>query len=94
LDGCAHTLRSIQEADSFKDPSLVIYYAPCINHGITGYLTNTSNHCKDLVKDGYVINHRHESKWTDEGRNLFQLDSKESQFSLDILINDEALFPS
>jgi hypothetical protein len=42
LANAAHAFKAIQEAGEYNGPSLVVNYAPCINHGITGGLTATS----------------------------------------------------
>jgi pyruvate-ferredoxin/flavodoxin oxidoreductase len=42
LANAAHALKAIQEAGEYNGPSLVVNYAPCINHGIAGGLTATS----------------------------------------------------
>ena len=80
----AQTLKAIREAESYPGPSLVIAYAPCINHGIKGKEAdgkkrsmNRSQHEEALaVECGYWQLWRFNPELAKEGKNPFQLDSK------------------
>ena len=73
----AQTLKAIKEAESYNGPSLVIAYAPCINHGIKGGMKNGQAREKQAVECGYWHLYRFDPRLADEGKNPFQLDSKE-----------------
>ncbi len=79
----AQCLNAIREAESYPGPSLVIAYAPCINHGIKGTKKLKRNMGKSqmeeelAVKCGYWHLWRYDPRRADEGKNPFQLDSKE-----------------
>ncbi len=70
------TLKALHEAESYPGPSIVIAYAPCINHGIKGGLVNAQNEIKRAVAAGYWHMFRFDPRLTLEGKNPFQLDSK------------------
>ncbi|MDD6379419.1 MAG: pyruvate:ferredoxin (flavodoxin) oxidoreductase [Prevotella sp.] len=80
----AQTLKAIREAEAYPGPSLVIAYAPCINHGIKGKEAdgkkrgmNRSQHEEELaVQCGYWQLWRFNPELAKEGKNPFQLDSK------------------
>lgn len=90
----AHALKVVQEAASYEGPSLILNYAPCINHGIDGGLTATPKHCKDLVNSGYITLYRYDPRKATAGGNPFQLDSKKPTFNIDPLIKEEVRFRS
>ena len=80
------TLKAIREAEAYPGPSLIIAYAPCINHGIKGKdpdgkgkrSMNRSQHEEELaVECGYWHLWRFDPRLAEEGKNPFQLDSKE-----------------
>ena len=79
----AQTLKAIREAESYPGPSLVIAYAPCINHGIKGSKADKRNmgrsqHEEALaVECGYWHLWRYDPRLAEQGKNPFQLDSKE-----------------
>ena len=78
----AQTLKAIREAEAYHGPSLVIAYAPCINHGIKGTKEEKRNmgrsqHEEALaVQCGYWHLWRFNPELAKEGKNPFQLDSK------------------
>ena len=84
----AQTLKAIREAEAYHGPSLVIAYAPCINHGIKGKEAdgkkrsmNRSQHEEELaVACGYWHLWRYNPELANEGKNPFQLDSKEPKW--------------
>ena len=70
------TLNAIMEAESYNGPSLIIAYAPCINHGIKGGMTIAQAEEKKAVETGYWHCFRFDPRRAEEGKNPFQLDSK------------------
>lgn len=72
----AQTLKAFSEAESYPGPSLVIAYAPCINHGIRGNLTISQTVEKDAVECGYWHLYRYDPRLEKANKNPFQLDSK------------------
>lgn len=69
-------LRAIREAEAYDGPSLIIAYAPCINHGIRGGMTLVQQREKDAVETGYWHLYRFNPDLKKEGKNPFILDSK------------------
>ena len=72
-----HTLKALKEAESYDGPSVVIAYAPCINHGIKGGMGRTQTREKQAVDSGYWHLLRFDPRLEEEGKNPFMLDSKE-----------------
>ena len=70
-------LKAIKEAESYPGPSLIIAYAPCINHGIKVGMANTIAEEKKAVATGYWHLWRYNPLLKEEGKNPFSLDSKE-----------------
>ena len=70
-------LKAIREAEAYPGPSLIIAYAPCINHGIKVGMANTIAEEKKAVATGYWHLWRYNPTLKDEGKNPFVLDSKE-----------------
>ncbi len=69
-------LKAIDEAEAYNGPSLIIAYAPCINHGIKGGLTIAQQVEKEAVEAGYWHLFRFNPALAEEGKNPFSLDSK------------------
>ncbi|MBP6136995.1 MAG: pyruvate:ferredoxin (flavodoxin) oxidoreductase [Clostridiaceae bacterium] len=74
----AQTLRALREAEAWNGPSLVIAYAPCINHGIRGGMSETQRREKDAVETGYwhLWRYNPQVMAEDDTKNPFTLDSK------------------
>ncbi len=72
-------IKAIKEAEAYPGPSLIIAYAPCINHGIKqkGNMANSINEEKKAVQTGYWHLWRYNPELKEEGKNPFILDSKE-----------------
>jgi len=87
-------LRAIQEAEAYPGPSIVICYAPCINHSIKGGLQNSIEEEKLAVKYGYWYLYRYNPLLAAQGKNPFQLDSKEPSGDLKEFIYREVRFES
>ena len=68
-------LKAVLEAESYRGPSLIIAYAPCINHGINMGLSQEEE--KKAVETGYWPLYRYNPLLKEEGKNPFILDSKE-----------------
>ena len=69
-------VKAIQEAESYNGPSLVIGYAPCINHGIRKGMSKAMEEEKLAVQSGYWHLFRFDPRKALEGNNPFTLDSK------------------
>ncbi|GHT00975.1 pyruvate-flavodoxin oxidoreductase [Synergistales bacterium] len=69
-------LKALAEAEAHHGPSLVIAYAPCINHGIKAGMGKTQEQTKKAVEAGYWHMYRYNPALIDEGKNPFSLDSK------------------
>ena len=70
-------LKTIKEAEAYNGPSIIIAYAPCINHGIKKGMNKSQEVMKDAVKAGYWHLYRYNPDLKKEGQNPFILDSKE-----------------
>ena len=69
-------VKAIQEAESYNGPSLVIGYAPCLNHGIRKGMSKAMEEEKLAVQSGYWHLFRFDPRKALEGKNPFTLDSK------------------
>lgn len=67
-------VKALKEAEAYPGPSLVIAYAPCINHGID--MSNPQAIIKEAVDCGYWQLYRYNPSLAEEGKNPFTLDSK------------------
>lgn len=74
-------LKAVTEAEAYPGPSLIIAYAPCINHGIRKGMGNSQLEGKLAVQCGYWTNWRYNPQLVSSGKNPFTLDSKEPDFS-------------
>lgn len=70
-------LKAMREAEAYPGPSLVIAYSPCINHGLRKGMSHTQEEEKEAVKAGYWHLYRYNPELEKEGKNPFQMDSKE-----------------
>ncbi|WP_291585824.1 thiamine pyrophosphate-dependent enzyme, partial [Bacteroides sp.] len=73
----AQTLKAIREAEAYPGPSLIIAYAPCINHGLKAGMGKSQEEEEKAVKCGYWHLWRYNPALEAEGKNPFSLDSKE-----------------
>jgi len=73
----AQMLKAFKEAESYKGPSVIIAYAPCIAHGIKGGMGNSQRQGKLAVESGYWTILRYDPRLAAEGKNPLQIDSKE-----------------
>ncbi len=77
----AQLLNVLKEAEAYPGPSLIIAYAPCINHGIKGGMARTPNVGKEAVACGYWHLWHYNPQLAEAGKNPFVLDSKEPDWS-------------
>ncbi len=84
-----HFMKVLQEAESYKGPSLIIAYAPCISHGIKTGMGTTQLQEKKAVASGYWHLWRFDPRKSEEGKNPFMLDSKEPTESFQDFIRSE-----
>jgi len=69
-------MKAFVEAESYPGPSVIIAYAPCINHGIKGGLGFGIAETRKAVESGYWHLYRYDPRLKEQGKNPFQLDSK------------------
>ena len=84
------TIKAMKEAEAYDGPSLIIAYAPCIEHGIKGGLANHQIEQKRAVECGYFNLFRYDPRLEDQEKNPLQIDSKEPDFTKfkDFLLNE------
>ena len=76
----AQTLKAFKEAEAYHGPSLIIAYAPCINHGLKAGMGKSQAEEAKAVECGYWHLWRFNPELEAEGKNPFTLDSKEPQW--------------
>jgi pyruvate-ferredoxin/flavodoxin oxidoreductase len=74
-------LKALREAEAYDGPSLIIAYAPCINHGLRAGMGKTQAEGKRVVECGYWHLYRFNPTLAGEGQNPFQLDSAEPNWA-------------
>ncbi len=74
-------LKALKEAEAYDGPSLIIAYAPCINHGLAKGMGKSQAEEKLAVECGYWQLYRFNPTLTEQGQNPFTLDSKEPDWS-------------
>ena len=82
-------IKAIKEAEAHKGPSIVICYAPCINHGIKKGMSNVQQEMKDAVNSGYWNLYRYSPE-----TKKFTLDSKEPTMPLYDFMKGEVRYAS
>ena len=88
-------LQVIREAEAYHGPSLIIAYAPCINHGIKGGMSHTQTVGKQAVACGYWHLWHYNPELAEKGENPFKLDSKEPDWSkFQAFLQDEVRYSS
>ena len=88
------TLKALREAESYDGPSLIIAYAPCINHGIKAGMDKSMDEMKHAVKSGYWNLLRYNPALKAEGKNPLILDSGEASESYRDFIMGEVRYNS
>ena len=76
----AQTLKAIREAEAYDGPSIIIAYAPCINHGLKAGMGKAQAEEAAAVACGYWHLWRYNPELEAEGKNPFTLDCKEPQW--------------
>ena len=71
-------VKAMIEAESYEGPSLIIAYAPCINHGIKKGMSKAMTEEELAVKCGYWNCFRYDPRLAAEGKSAFILDSKKT----------------
>jgi len=87
-------MKALLEAEAYDGPSLVICYAPCINHGIKKGMGKSQENIKDAVESGYWHLYRYNPDRKDEGKNPFILDSAEPTASFKDFIMGQIRYSS
>ena len=87
-------LKAIKEAESYHGPSLIICYAPCINHGLKKGMGKTQENEKLAVECGYWQLYRFNPELKAKGENPFVLDSKDPTGSFRDFIMDQVRYAS
>jgi pyruvate-ferredoxin/flavodoxin oxidoreductase len=73
------TIKALTEAESYKGPSLIIAYAPCISHGIKSGMGTSISEERKAVDTGYWHLYRYNPELRAVGKNPFQLESKKPE---------------
>ena len=87
-------LKAIKEAEAYDGPSIVICYAPCINHGIKSGMGSTIAQEKKAVNTGYWHLYRYNPLLAEDGKNPFVLDSKEPTEPFQSFLDTEVRYTS
>jgi len=87
-------IKAFHEAESYHGPSIIIAYAPCINHGIKGGMSIAQTEEKKAVDSGYWNLFRFDPRLAQAGKNPFQLDSKAPSASYHDFIMGEVRYNS
>jgi pyruvate-ferredoxin/flavodoxin oxidoreductase len=73
--------KAVKEAESFAGPSIIIAYSPCINHGLKVGMGQTQLEEELAVKSGYWSLYRYNPLLEQDGKNPFELDSKDPDWA-------------
>jgi pyruvate-ferredoxin/flavodoxin oxidoreductase len=85
-------VKAIAEAEAYPGPSLIIAYAPCINHGIKIGMSKAQTEEKNAVEAGYWHNFRYNPALAAEGKSAFSLDSKAPTGDYQAFLNGEVRY--
>ncbi len=85
-------LKALIEAESYPGPSLIIAYAPCINHGIN--MGKSQEEQKRAVEAGYWVLYRYDPRLKAQGKNPFILDSKDPKGNFKEFLMGEVRYSS
>jgi len=88
----AQAIKAFREAESYDGPSLIIAYSHCINHGID--MSHGMDQQKAAVTSGIWPIFRYDPRLKAEGKNPFQLDSKDPTTNLEDFMYKEVRFKS
>ncbi len=87
-------MKAITEAEAYNGPSLIMCYAPCINHGIKKGMGKAQEEMNLAVISGYWPLYRYNPELRKAGKNPFTLDSKEPDGSLQAFLAGEVRYAS
>ena len=87
-------LKAIKEAEAYHGPSIIIAYAPCINHGIKAGMGCSQREARKAVEDGYWHLFRYNPDLAAQGKNPFILDSRDPSGSLRDFLMGEVRYSS
>ena len=87
-------MKAMVEAEAYDGPSLIIAYAPCINHGMRKGMGKSQENIKDAVESGYWHLYRYNPELKKQGKNPFILDSGEPTKSFRDFIMDQNRYSS
>jgi pyruvate-ferredoxin/flavodoxin oxidoreductase len=90
----AQTLKAIKEAESYDGPSLIIAYAPCINHGVKAGMNKAMLEMKNAVRAGYWNLLRYNPDMVSQKRNPLSVDSAPPTESYNDFIMGEVRYNS
>ena len=88
------TVKALTEAEAYPGPSLIIAYAPCINHGIKKGMSKAQTEEQLAVECGYWHNFRYNPALAAEGKAAFTLDSKEPTGDYQAFLDGEVRYNS
>ena len=87
-------MKAIAEAEAYDGPSIIIGYAPCINHGLKAGQGSSQLEQKRAVDAGYWQLYRYNPDLKDQGKNPFSLDSKEPKANFRDFLMGEVRYAS
>lgn len=87
-------LKALVEAEKYNGPSLIIAYAPCINHGLKEGMGRTQANEQQAVECGYWHLYRYNPELKEQGKNPFSLDSKEPTASFRAFLDKQVRYTS
>lgn len=87
-------IKALKEAEAYDGPSLIIAYAPCINHGLKEGMGKTQQNTKEAVECGYWHLYRYNPLLQQEGKNPFILDSKKPTASFREFLDKQVRYTS
>ena len=90
----AQALQAIKEAENYDGPSLIIAYAPCINHGVKAGMNKSMEEMKKAVRSGYWNLLRFNPDLAAEGKNPLEMDSGRASESFEEFIMGEVRYNS
>ncbi|MDR0885965.1 MAG: pyruvate:ferredoxin (flavodoxin) oxidoreductase [Clostridiales Family XIII bacterium] len=87
-------MKAVLEAEAYDGPSIIIAYAPCINHGMRKGMGKAQENIKEAVEAGYWQLYRFNPDLEAEGKNPFTLDSKDPTGSYQDFIMNQVRYSS
>ncbi len=87
-------MKAVIEAEKYDGPSIIIAYAPCINHGLKDGMGKSQQNIKDAVDAGYWHLYRFNPELKEQGLNPFIMDSKEPTTSFKDYIMGQVRYSS